>query len=82
MKRWNGMLTAATLALALCGALLSFTLDSGAGVRATLAQILVFAALGGFIATAALRSRAGGAEAVGAAPASAAAGAESAGSKV
>ena len=67
MKRWNGMLTAATLALALCGALLSFTLDSGAGVRATLAQILIFAALGGFIATAALRSRAGGAEAVGAA---------------
>ena len=66
LKRWNGMLTAATLALALCGALLSFTLDSGAGVRATLAQILIFAALGGFIATAALRSRAGGAEAVGA----------------
>ena len=67
MKRWIGALTAATLALALCGALLSFTLDSGMGARATLAQGLIFAALGGFVASAALRARAGSAEAVGAA---------------
>lgn len=65
LKRWIGILTAATLALALCGALLSFTVDSGAGARATLAQILIFASLGGFIASAAMRARLGRMEAVG-----------------
>ena len=66
MKRWHAMLSALTLAAALCGMLLSFTIDSGARSRATLSQILIFASLAGFVATVALRPASGRTEAVGA----------------
>ena len=56
MKRWHGVLTALTLAAALGGMLLSLTVDSAAQSRATLAQVFIFIALAGFIATVLLRS--------------------------
>ena len=55
MKRWHGALTALTLATALCGALLSMTVDSTASQRAMLAQTFIFASLAGFIAAVAIR---------------------------
>ena len=66
MKRWQATLAALTLSAALGGMLLSFTLASGTGLRATLSQGLILASLAGFIASVALRPRTG-AEAVGAA---------------
>ena len=66
MKRWRAILTALTLSAAMGGMLLSFTMTSGAGLRATLSHALILASLAGFVASVALRP-ASGAEAVGAA---------------
>ena len=55
MKRWHVALTALTLATALCGALLSMTVDSTASLRAMLAQTFIFASMAGFIAAVAIR---------------------------
>lgn len=66
MKRTSAILTSLAIALAFGGTLLSFTIESAATQRALIAQILVFAALGGVIASTALRSRSGRAHAVGA----------------
>lgn len=64
MKRWQAALTAMTLAAAVGGMLLSFTLESGSTARATLSQALILASLAGFVASVALRP-ARGTEAVG-----------------
>ena len=67
MKRWYAMLVAATLAAALGGMLLSFTMDSAPQARTELSHALVLASLAGFVAAVALRPARGKAEAVGAA---------------
>ena len=64
MKRLKAALAALTLAAALGGMLLSFTIDAGSRQRARLSQALVFSALAGFVATAVLRGADGRAEAV------------------
>lgn len=53
--RWHNLLASMTLAAALGGLLLSMTVDSAASSRASLAQILIFLSLAGFVATVALR---------------------------
>ncbi len=63
MKRWQAILTALTLAAALGGMLLSFTLESGVNSRASLSQALILASLAGFVISVSLRP-AKGAEAV------------------
>ena len=63
MKRWQGMLAALTLAAALGGMLLSFTLQSAVDARAALSQALILISLAGFVASMGLRP-ARGAEAV------------------
>ena len=55
MKRWYGVLAAVTLAAAVCGVILSFTLDAGAQTRGLLSRALVVAALMGFAGMAVLR---------------------------
>ena len=55
MKKWYRVLTGLTLAAAVCGVVLSFTLDSGAQLRGLLSRALVVAALIGFAGMAALR---------------------------
>ncbi len=67
MKRWYAALIAATLAAALGGMLLSFTMESAPQARAELSHVLVLASLTGFVAAVALRPARGKAEAVGAA---------------
>lgn len=63
MKRWTTLLAALAAALAVGGALLSFTIGSGAKLRSTLSEILIAAALTAFVASALLRGRLGQAEA-------------------
>ena len=62
MKRWYWTLTIATLMTAVCGLLLSMTLNSNAGLRGGLAQGLLVASLAGLVASAALRPQALGAK--------------------
>ena len=66
MKRTTTILTTLTFAAALCGMALSFTLQSGMGLRSTISHILILTALIGFVASIALGSARGRAEAVGA----------------
>ena len=63
MKRWYGILAVATVAAAVCGLMLSFTLKTGIPLRGTLSRALTVSALMGFAGMAALRpqyQRAGG----------------------
>ena len=55
MKRGYAMLAGVTLAAAVCGLMLSFTLETGMQMRGTLSRALVVAALIGFAGMAALR---------------------------
>lgn len=64
MKRWASILAVLTAAMAVGGALLSFTIESEARFRSVLSQALIIAALAGFVASALLRGRRGQAEAV------------------
>ena len=66
MKRFRAILAGAAAAAALCGLLLSMTIDSAARTRATVAQVLTALALAGFVATAVTRPAPGHAEAAGA----------------
>lgn len=65
LKRLTHMIAALTLACALAGMALSFTLSSEAQLRGTLSQVLVMVALIGFVAGAALRGAPARTEAVG-----------------
>ena len=65
MRRIRTALAALTVAAAMSGMLLSFTIDVPAMRRATVSQALIFAALFGFVAAAALRGAADRAETVG-----------------
>ncbi|MGX8706164.1 MAG: hypothetical protein ACSW8J_06265, partial [bacterium] len=58
MKRSYNLLLLLTITAAVCGAVLSLTLDAGTGLRETLSRALILAALAGFAGTAALRPQA------------------------
>ena len=55
MKRWYALLSVGTLLSAVCGMALSFTLESSLGLRSTISQILIVAALIGLVLSAVLR---------------------------
>lgn len=71
MKRWYPILVAATAAAAVCGLLMSLTLDAAQDFRGVLSRGLMVAAMVGFAGTAVLRpqyQRAGAGEVKGAVP--------------
>ena len=65
LKRWMAAIAVITLAAALCGMILSLTLDSGVHARSVLAQALLISAMVGFAAMALLRPVRRRAESVG-----------------
>ena len=65
MKRGYSLLLSATLAAAVCGLLLSVTLETGANLRGMISRGLILLALAGFVGTAVLKPRLQGAGATG-----------------